>query len=148
VPRIQKITPPAPEGGRIGATGVTSRQPVSKPGTVLGHFVAINPLTGVKKWEIPLTDYPSSAGILATAGGLLFVGKLGGELAALDEATGRTLWQFKTSSSINATAITYTHNGRQFVSVMSGRGGSNASRQTGDTVPSGGSVWTFALMAE
>src|SRR5207344_2074969 len=38
VPRIQKITPPAPEGGRTGATGVTSRQPVSKPGTVLGHF--------------------------------------------------------------------------------------------------------------
>jgi alcohol dehydrogenase (cytochrome c) len=76
----------------------------------------------------------------------LFVGKLGGELAALDEATGKTLWEFKTSSSINASAITYTHNGRQFVTVASGRGGANASRQTGDKVPTGGSVWTFALM--
>jgi hypothetical protein len=25
------------------------------PGDVVGHFVAINPLTGEKKWEIPLT---------------------------------------------------------------------------------------------
>jgi alcohol dehydrogenase (cytochrome c) len=148
VPRIQKITTTAPGTTATSPTGVTARQPTARPGTVLGHFVAINPLTGEKKWEIPLTDYPSSAGILATGGGLLFVGKLGGELAALDEATGKTLWEFKTSSSINASAITYTHNGRQFVTVASGRGGANASRQTGDKVPSGGSVWTFALMPQ
>ena len=66
---------------------------------MLGHFVAINPLTGEKKWEVPLTDFPSSAGMLATGGGLVFTGKLTGEFVALDEDTGKTLWQFKTGSS-------------------------------------------------
>ena len=41
---------------------------------MFGHFVAINPLTGEKKWEVPLTDFPSSAGMLATGGGLVFTG--------------------------------------------------------------------------
>ncbi len=48
----------------------SARFPEIKPGDVLGHFAAINPLTGEKKWEVPLTDLPSSAGMLATGGGL------------------------------------------------------------------------------
>ena len=95
---------------------------------MLGHFVAINPLTGEKKWEIPLTDLPSSAGMLATGGGLVFTGKLTGEFIALDEDTGKTLWQFKTGSSVNSTAITYTHKGRQYVTIASGLGGILATR--------------------
>ena len=41
--------------------------------------------------------------------------------------------------------ITYTHNGRQYVTIASGRGGVLANRYAGAKVPSGGSVWTFAL---
>ena len=117
-----------------------------KPGDVLGHFVAINPLTGEKKWEVPLTDLPSSAGMLATGGGLVFTGKLTGEFVALDEDTGKTLWQFKTGSSVNSTAITYTHKGRQYVTIASGLGGGLANRYAADKMPAGGAVWTFALM--
>jgi alcohol dehydrogenase (cytochrome c) len=150
VPRIQKLSPPSGKPQAIGAnsTGVTSRAPTFKPGDVLGHFVAIDPLTGRKKWEVPLPDLPSAAGMLVTGGGLVFTGKLTGEFVALDEATGATLWQFKTGSSINATAITYTHKGRQLVTVASGRGGLLASRYTTDKVPTGGSIWTFALLPE
>ena len=146
VPRIQKIAAPKPQVLGADSTGVTARVADVHPGDVLGHFTAINPLTGQKKWEVPLTDLPGSAGMLATAGGLVFTGKLTGEFVALDSATGRTLWQFQTGSSINATAITYTHNGRQYVSVASGRGGVLANRYAAQKVPSGGSVWTFALM--
>lgn len=148
IPRIQKldVPKPAPHGGT--STGVLARQPESKPGDVLGYFLAINPLTGEKKWEIPLADLPSSAGMLATGGGLLFTGKLTGEFLALDESTGKTLWQFKTGSSVNSTAITYTHKGRQYVTVLSGLGGIAASRLAASKVPAGGSVWTFALMTE
>jgi len=145
VPRIQKLAAPKKEVLGGNSTGVTSRIPNLDGGPV-GHFVAINPLTGAKKWEVPLTDLPSSAGMLATGGGLLFTGRLTGEFLALDEATGRTLWQFKTGSSVNATAITYIHNGRQYVTVASGRGGSLANRYAADKVPSGGSLWTFALL--
>ena len=146
VARIQKIAPGRTQVLGLDSTGITARIPDAKPGDVLGHFVAINPLTGQKKWEVPLTDLPGSAGMLATGGGVVFTGKLTGEFVALDTATGKTLWQFQTGSSINATAITYTHNGRQYVSVASGRGGVLANRYAATKVPSGGSVWTFALM--
>ena len=147
VARLQKIvkeTEPQAMGGV--STGVEARQPEMKPGDVFGHFLAINPLTGEKKWEIPLTELPSSAGMLATAGGVIFTGKLTGEFLALDEETGKTLWQFKTGSSVNSTAITYTHNGRQYVSIASGLGGALATRYAAAKVPAGGSIWTFALV--
>ena len=74
--------------------------------------------------------------------------KLTGEVIALDQADGKQLWQFKTGSSINAPVITYTHKGQQYISVLSGRGGSNPSRSAGAIIPTGGSVWTFALMKD
>jgi alcohol dehydrogenase (cytochrome c) len=146
ISRIQKIDPAAePEELGEATTGVAARSPQLKPDDVLGHFLAINPLTGEKKWEIPLTEFPSAAGMLATGGGLIFTGKMSGEVLALDEATGKTLWQFKTGSSVNSTAITYTHNGRQYVTIASGLGGSLATRYGSAKVPAGGSIWTFAL---
>src|SRR5438105_3868557 len=146
VPRIQKIAAPKPQVLGADSTGVTARVPDVKPGDVMGHFTAIDPVTGRKKWEVPLVDLPGSAGMLATGGGLVFTGKLTGEFVALDAATGKQVWQFQTGSSINATAITYTYKGRQYVSIASGRGGTLANRYAALKVPSGGSMWTFALM--
>jgi alcohol dehydrogenase (cytochrome c) len=148
VPRIQKLAPPRPTVSGKDSTGVIARFVETHPGDVLGHLAAINPLTGEKKWEIPLTDFPSSSGMLATGGGLVFTGKLTGEFMALDEDTGKTLWQFQTGSSINATAITYTHKGRQYVTIASGLGGILATRYASLKMPTGGSVWTFALLPE
>src|SRR6202045_2556727 len=148
VPRIQQLAPPRPQVIGENSTGVNGRQPRIEPGQVVGYYVAIDPLTGQRKWEVPLADIPSSAGMLATGGGLVFTGKLTGEFLALDEDTGQTLWQFQTSSSVNSTAITYTHKGRQYVTISSGLGGSLATRYASTKVPTGGSVWTFALMPE
>lgn len=149
VPRIQRLSsPPKPAENGKDSTGVISRVSEAKPGDVLGHFLAIDPLTGEKKWEVPLKDLPSAAGMLATGGGLVFTGHLTGEFIALDEDTGKTIWQFKTGSSVNSTAITYTHNGRQYVTVVSGIGGILATRYASRKVPAGGSVWTFALMSD
>ena len=147
LPRIQKLaTTPVPTAPGSATTGVVSRLPEIKPGDVFGHLAAIDPLTGKQKWAVPLTDFPSSSGMLVTGGGLVFTGKLSGEFLALDEETGKTLWQFKTGSSVNSTAITYTHKGRQYVAVASGLGGGLANRYAADKMPTGGSIWTFALM--
>jgi alcohol dehydrogenase (cytochrome c) len=113
-----------------------------------GYTIAINPLTGKTAWKMPLDEFAVSAGTLATDGGLLFTGKLTGEFIALDQDTGKQLWQFKTGSSVNAPPITYTYKGKQYVTVLSGRGGSNPTRSAGNVVPAGGSVYTFALMPE
>jgi len=143
VPRLQKLAPkPVEHGGQ--STGVEARQPMTKPDDVLGSFAAIEPLTGVKKWEVPLKGLPSSAGMLATGGGLVFTGKLTGEFIALDQDTGQQLWQFQTGSSVNATAITFMHKGKQYVTVASGLGGVLATRYASKIMPTGGSLWTFA----
>ncbi|HTD91991.1 MAG TPA: PQQ-dependent dehydrogenase, methanol/ethanol family, partial [Burkholderiales bacterium] len=78
-----------------------------------GYTIAMNPLTGKVAWKMPLQDFAISAGTLATDGGLLFTGKLTGEVIALDQDNGKQLWQFKTGSSVNAPPITYTHKGVQ-----------------------------------
>ena len=126
----------------IESTGMTPK------GEPVGHHRALDPLTGKVVWETPLMDMPSSAGMLATEGGLLFTGILNGEMVALDMDSGKRLWSFQTGSAINAPPITYTHKGVQYVSVQVGRGGASASRYTTNTMPAGGSVWTFALMRD
>ena len=147
-PRIQQLAPPKPQVIGENSTGVNARQPRIEPGQVVGYYVAFDPLTGQRKWEVPLVDVPSSAGMLATGGGLVFTGKATGEFLALDADTGKTLWHFQTSSSVNSTAITYTHEGQQYVTVASGLGGILARRAIGDKMPTGGSLWSFALMPE
>jgi alcohol dehydrogenase (cytochrome c) len=145
IPRIQKLAPPQVQVLGQLSTGVSARIPPVKPGEVVGHFLAIDPVTGKRHWEVPLTNLPTSAGMLVTGGGLVFTGKLTGEFIALDQQTGKTLWEFQTGSSINATAITYTHKGQQYVTVASGLGGILANRYVADKMPTGGSIWTFAL---
>src|SRR5438105_2128986 len=122
----------------------------SAAGQPVGHIEAIDPLTAEKKWRVPLLDFQIWSAMLAS-GELLFTGKETGEFIALDAATGKQLWQFQTGSGINAMPVTYTHKGKQYVTVLSGIGGLywNINRERlKDMVPQGGSVWTFALLPE
>jgi alcohol dehydrogenase (cytochrome c) len=117
-------------------------------GEAIGHVDAIDPLTGEPRWRAPLLDNPHYSSILATGGGLLFTGKETGEFIALDADNGKTIWQFQTGSGINAQPITFTHNGEQYVTVLSGVGGQywGVGRELLKNVPQGGSVWTFKLI--
>ena len=131
-----------------GYTGIDTSFKNPPKGEPVAYWSAVNPITGKVAWKNPILDYGISAGTLATDSGLLFTGRLTGEVVALDQDNGKQLWQFKTGSSVNAPPITYTHKGVQYVTVLSGRGGSNPNRYAGAVVPTGGSVWTFALMPE
>ena len=130
-----------------GYTGISGGYK-NPPNLAPGYTIAINPITSKIAWKMPLDEFAVSAGTLATDGGLLFTGKLTGEFIALDQDSGKQLWQFKTGSSVNSPPITYTHKGVQYVTVLSGRGGSNPTRSAGNVVPAGGAVYTFALMPE
>ena len=128
---------------------IENRPTPVKPGDAIGHIEALDPLTGQPKWRVPLTDHPVWSAIMTTGGGLLFTGRETGEFIALDLDNGKQVWQFQTGSGINAQPITYTHNGKQYVSILSGIGGlwwNTAREQLKDKVPQGGSVWTFALI--
>ena len=120
------------------------------PGEPIAYVDAIDPMTAQQKWRAPIYDIPHYSAIIATAGGLLFTGKETGEVIALDIDNGKTLWQFQTGSGVNAQPITFTHEGKQYVTILSGLGGVNQNRMREQlkNVPPGGSVWTFALMPQ
>jgi alcohol dehydrogenase (cytochrome c) len=84
-----------------------------------GAIRALDPTTGDVKWEFK-TFLPSSAGTLATAGGLVFTGDRDGYVMALDAQSGRLLWKMNTGGRINATPISYSIDGRQYVAVAAG----------------------------
>ena len=63
------------------------------------------------------------SGALATAGGIVFYGTLEGYLKAVDEKDGKELFKFKTPSGIIGNVMSFSHNGKQYVAVLSGVGG-------------------------
>lgn len=77
--------------------------------------------TGAIRWEIPLLGevhrHKTLAGVLATAGGLVFFSSRDGDFMAADAETGELLWQFNTGGSIRASPVSYEADGRQFVAI-------------------------------
>jgi alcohol dehydrogenase (cytochrome c) len=84
-----------------------------------GAVRALDPSTGNMKWEFKMFR-PSVAGTLATAAGLVFTADADGYVMALDAASGRLLWKNYTGGRVGATPITYSIDGRQYVTVASG----------------------------
>jgi len=114
-------------GGNFGAHTI--------PG--LGTFTAIDLHTNKIAWQQQWSEACYS-GSLATAGGLVFVGRNDGRLTALDSSNGKKLWEFQTGAGMNATASAFEHNGKQYVVAYSG--GSVFARSA-----KGDGVWLFAL---
>ena len=78
------------------------------------------------------------SGSVATAGGVLFIGRGDGRFTALDSRTGSLLWAFQTGAGVNAPASVFEHRGEQYVVVLSA-GSAFAAARRGD------SVWLFSL---
>jgi alcohol dehydrogenase (cytochrome c) len=115
-----------------------------------GYLKAIDPLTGKARWSHPW-DLLSMSGVMATAGGLVFTGSMTGEFLALDDRTGKVLWKFQTGSGIVGQPITWSRNGRQYITVPSGIGGVYPASMGSEklaAVPAGDSLWTFALLPQ
>jgi PQQ-dependent dehydrogenase (methanol/ethanol family) len=91
-------------------------------GDVRGRLIAFNQVTGETKWTINdmFQDY---SGPLTTDSGVLFYGTLGGWFKAVDQTSGKILYQFHTPSGIIGNPITYMHKGKQYVAVLTGVGG-------------------------
>ena len=91
-------------------------------GTHLGNFIAWDAREGKIVWSNP-ERFSVWSGALATASDVVFYGTLEGYLKAVDAQTGRELWRFKTPSGIIGNVNTYKHQGKQYLSILSGVGG-------------------------
>jgi quinohemoprotein ethanol dehydrogenase len=116
------IGPPPPNPSGISAhMGVTMIPDADLPDSRRSFLKAWNPVTQKQAWNIELPgDWPG--GVLATAGDLVFQGRIDGYLMAYDAKTGKQVWSFKTIAPVVAPPISYSVNGKQFVTVLTGNG--------------------------
>ncbi|PNY80130.1 PQQ-dependent dehydrogenase, methanol/ethanol family [Deinococcus koreensis] len=116
----------------------------------VGNLQAIDPATGKRVWSQTFKA-PLWGGVLTTAGGLVFTGTTADrDFIAFDAKNGKKLWSFKTNSGVIGQPISYSVNGKQYISVFSGYGGAiplwagPMAQLTKDT-PRGGVLWVFAV---
>ena len=84
-----------------------------------GAVRAIVPGTGEIRWEHKLVS-PPWAGLLSTAGNVVFGGTPEGNFFALDSRTGKDLWHFPTGGYIIANPVSYLSRGKQQVAIAAG----------------------------
>ena len=85
------------------------------------HVRALEVGTGKLVWDYPqLGSKRYGAGLLSTAGGLLFTGDDQGQLTALDARSGKPLWHFNTGQQISASPIAYGFKGRDYIAIAAG----------------------------
>ncbi|GAA0296105.1 lanthanide-dependent methanol dehydrogenase XoxF5 [Rhodovulum strictum] len=104
----------------VGATLSMYPAPDSHGG--MGNFIAWDNIKGEIKWSIP-EQFSVWSGALATAGDVVFYGTLEGLLKAVDAETGEELYSFKTPSGIIGNVMSYEHDGKQYIGILSGVGG-------------------------
>lgn len=130
--------PPEPPEGTIDAIRATLK----------GRLIAWDPLAQEARWSVE-HDNAWNGGVLSTAGGLVFQGKLDGEFAAYDAATGEKLWSHDVKSGAASGPGTYAIDGEQYVTITTGWGSAYAlaaGMGYDETVPSTvGKVVTFKL---
>lgn len=97
--------------------GSTTAALPNEPST--GSIVAMDPRHGEIKWRWEMVSSPS-AGILSTAGGLVFSGDGHGYVIAFDAKSGKVLWKFRAGGAVVAPPVTYEVGGRQYVAVAAG----------------------------
>jgi mono/diheme cytochrome c family protein len=122
-----------PTDGVAFLGGATTFTRAARTGIIAALDVTTNKLAWRYQW--PEQCY---SGTLATAGGLLFVGRNDGRLTALDSASGAQLWEFQTGAGMHAPVSTFERNGKQYLLAFSA-GSALIGSARGD------SVWLFAL---
>jgi len=105
------------EGHDYYSTGV-KRIPGETSQKVL---VAFNLDTNSIAWKYPQAGAGhSSAGTMATAGGLVFFGDNAGSLEGVDARDGKQLWHFNTGQDMSASPMSYAIAGKQYVAIAAG----------------------------
>jgi alcohol dehydrogenase (cytochrome c) len=84
-----------------------------------GWVYASDADTGAWRWRAK-SNYPVQSGITPTAGGLVFFGDMGGNLYALDAASGQRLWSGNLGGAIGGGVVSYSTDGAQKVAVAVG----------------------------
>jgi quinoprotein glucose dehydrogenase len=107
-----------------------------------GTTVAIDLFSGKKVWDVPLGSYSKDlqtgtvnfGGPIVTAGGVVFTAAaMDNYLRAFDADSGKEIWKFELPASGQATPMTYSVSGKQYLVIAAGGHGKLETKQ-GDYV--------------
>jgi len=143
---------PIPEGETgLLSTGVrTSLSPREDSDGRFGRLQAMNLETRQIVWK-ERRRAPSTSGALATAGGVVFAGYLDRMFMAYDDATGKELWSMRLGEVPSSAPISYAVNGKQYVAVVLGMGGTHSRLfmpfvpEIKNPVNRSSSIWVFEV---
>jgi PQQ-dependent dehydrogenase (methanol/ethanol family) len=126
--------------------GLNMRTQLAPGADKIGTVWAISAETGVNTWK-----YEQRAGMMslvATGGGLVFGGDANGRFKALDDRTGKLLWEVNLGSSVSGYPITFSVEGKQYVAAITGPSlAANSDERAAPELKGGNapSVFVFAL---
>jgi quinoprotein glucose dehydrogenase len=107
-----------------------------------GTVAAVDLFAGKKVWDVPLggfipgmnTGTITLGGPMVTAGGIVFTSAaMDGFLRAFDSETGKEIWKYQLPAGGQATPMTYSIGGKQYVVIAAGGHGKLGTKQ-GDYV--------------
>lgn len=90
-----------------------------------GRLIAWDPVAQAPRW-VAEHEGPWNGGILSTASGIVFQGKLNGAFVAYDAANGEVLWHHDVKSGAASGPATYALDGAQYVTITTGWGSAYA----------------------
>jgi quinohemoprotein ethanol dehydrogenase len=111
--------------GPSGPPEAPAPPPPEVPDDNTTSVLAWDPIAAKEKWRVK-TPGVWNGGLMVTDGDLLFQGLGTGEFVAYDARDGRKLWSFDAKMGISGSPITYEVDGKQYVSVVAGWGGTGA----------------------
>jgi quinoprotein glucose dehydrogenase len=137
-------------GRQAGTPYAMFRTPLIGPSETLtlcspppwGTVAAVDLFTGKKAWDVPLGSFVPGAntgtvtlgGPIVTAGGVVFsAATMDNYIRAFDEESGKEIWKYELPAGGQATPMTYTLNGKQYLVIAAGGHGKLGTKQ-GDYV--------------
>ena len=114
-------------------------------GKAYGLLSAIDVKTGKVKWRYH-DPRPMMAGVVTTAGCVLFTANQEGQALAFDQKTGKKLWSFRMGGGGRGQPIVYEVDGKPYVAIPSGGwAGLDGFAGAASNLPEGGQLFVFAL---
>jgi quinohemoprotein ethanol dehydrogenase len=108
---------------KLGGLAVNIAPDPELPGARRSFLKAWDPVARKARWNVELPgNWPGGA--MATAGDLVFQGRIDGQLVAHDARDGKLVWSFNTGAPVVAPPISHSVAGKQYVTVITGSGAS------------------------